>query len=68
VFRPVPGLGRPETVIGNLYLGGSSAHPGGGVHGICGGLAAWAALRAEGVLGGRRHRALTAALHLIYRD
>jgi phytoene dehydrogenase-like protein len=68
VFRPVPGLGRPETVVDNVYLGGSSAHPGGGVHGICGGLAARAALGAEGVLGRRRRRALTAALHALYRD
>ncbi len=68
VFRPVPGLGRPETVIANLYLGGSSAHPGGGVHGICGGLAARGALRAHGVLGRARRRALTAALDLLYRD
>jgi phytoene dehydrogenase-like protein len=26
VFRPVPGLGRPETVIKGLYLGSASAH------------------------------------------
>jgi phytoene dehydrogenase-like protein len=68
VFRPVPGLGRPETVVGNVYLGGSSAHPGGGVHGVCGAMAARAALRAEGVTGRVRRRALSAALDLLYRD
>ncbi len=36
VFRPVPGLGRAETRIKNLYLGSASAHPGGGVHGAPG--------------------------------
>ncbi|HEX6210558.1 MAG TPA: NAD(P)/FAD-dependent oxidoreductase, partial [Methylomirabilota bacterium] len=36
VFRPVPGRGRAETPVRNLYLGSSSAHPGGGVHGACG--------------------------------
>ncbi len=44
IFRPVPGLGRSETRIKNLYLGSASAHPGGGVHGACGMNAARAAV------------------------
>jgi phytoene dehydrogenase-like protein len=44
VFRPIPGLGRPETPVRNLYLASASAHPGGGVHGGCGSNAARAAV------------------------
>ncbi len=44
VFRPVPGLGRPETPIRGLYLASAAAHPGGGVHGGPGANAARAAL------------------------
>jgi phytoene dehydrogenase-like protein len=44
VFRPLPGLGRPETPIKQLYLASASAHPGGGVHGACGANAARAAV------------------------
>jgi phytoene dehydrogenase-like protein len=44
VFRPTPGLGRPETPLRGLYLASASAHPGGGVHGACGANAAKAAL------------------------
>ena len=44
IFRPVPGLGRPETPVDRLFLASASAHPGGGVHGACGANAAVAAL------------------------
>jgi phytoene dehydrogenase-like protein len=54
VFRPVPGLGRPETPITGLYLGSASAHPGGGVHGAPGANAARAA-----IAGDRRRRVLS---------
>jgi phytoene dehydrogenase-like protein len=46
VFRPTPGLGRPETPVRGLYLASASAHPGGGVHGAPGAIAVKAALRA----------------------
>ncbi|MBR7741792.1 NAD(P)/FAD-dependent oxidoreductase [Phycicoccus sp. BSK3Z-2] len=51
VLRPTPGPGRPETPVPGLFLAGSSAHPGGGVHGACGWNAALAALRQRGPLG-----------------
>ena len=47
IFRPIPGLGRPETSISNLLLASSSAHPGGGVHGAPGAIAARALLRRQ---------------------
>ena len=66
VFRLVPGFGRPETPIGNLYLGSAAAHPGGGVHGVCGFLAARAALGEHGWAGGLRRRVTSAGLDLVH--
>ncbi|MCU7727503.1 NAD(P)/FAD-dependent oxidoreductase [Actinoplanes sp. KI2] len=68
VFRPIPGLGRPDTPIDRLYLASSAAHPGGGVHGAPGGNAAHAALTRDGGLTGEAYRAaITAAHRAIYR-
>ncbi len=36
VMRPIPGWGRYETPVRNLYLCGAGAHPGGGVTGAPG--------------------------------
>jgi phytoene dehydrogenase-like protein len=44
-MRPVPGWGQYRTPISGLYLGGSGAHPGGGITGEPGRLAAQAILR-----------------------
>ena len=39
-MRPVPGWGHHRTPVENLYLGGSGTHPGGGIVGGAGRLAA----------------------------
>jgi phytoene dehydrogenase-like protein len=44
VFRPTPSFGRPDTPFRGLYLASASVHPGGGVHGGPGAIAARAAL------------------------
>ena len=61
IFRPTPGLGRPETPIERLFLASASAHPGGGVHGACGWNAAKSALHIDGpAYAARRRLARTA--------
>jgi phytoene dehydrogenase-like protein len=67
VFRPVPGLGGAATPIDRLFLGGCSAHPGGGVHGGPGANAARAALARAGALGPARRWATDQLLRRIYR-
>lgn len=56
IFRPTPGFGRAETPIDGLFLGSAGAHPGGGVHGVCGRNAARAALASDGLTGWPRRR------------
>lgn len=67
VFRPVPGMGGASTPIDRLFLSGSSAHPGGGVHGGPGSNAARAALARDGLLGGGRRKASQLLMNRLYR-
>ncbi|TDU83256.1 phytoene dehydrogenase-like protein [Kribbella voronezhensis] len=67
IFRPTIGLGSPRTVVSGLYLGSSAIHPGPGVHGACGHLAARTALRDASALGALTRTPATAALRHLQR-
>jgi phytoene dehydrogenase-like protein len=67
IFRPVPGMGRPETPVEGLFLASASATPGGSVHGACGRNAANAALRAGGLTGWPRRKLRRAVLSMLTR-
>ncbi|GAB48920.1 phytoene desaturase family protein [Mobilicoccus pelagius] len=62
IWRPATGLGGPWTHVRGLYLGSAATHPGGGVHGGSGYLAARAALKDAGGVGPLTARARSAAL------
>ena len=47
IFRPAPALDPYATPATGIYLCSSATPPGGGVHGMCGHLAARSALRRE---------------------
>ncbi|WP_210424385.1 phytoene desaturase family protein [Gephyromycinifex aptenodytis] len=68
LWRPVTGLGGPRTHIEGLYLGSAAIHPGGGVHGGCGYLAARAALADQSWWGRPVKQLSLAALHHLYAD
>lgn len=68
IFRPVVGLGGAATPVDRLFLAGSSAHPGGGVHGGPGSNAARAALRRAGARGWATRNATNALMKRLYRD
>jgi phytoene dehydrogenase-like protein len=65
IFRPTPGFGRAETPVQNVYLGSAGAHPGGGVHGVCGRNAARAALAGDGARGWPRRQLTRAVMSLL---
>ncbi|WP_052465954.1 phytoene desaturase family protein [Mobilicoccus massiliensis] len=67
IWRPVPGLGGPYTHVRGLYLGSAAIHPGGGVHGAAGHLAARAALLDSGA-GRLANAGRVAANRAIYRN
>jgi phytoene dehydrogenase-like protein len=66
VFRPTPGLGRPDTPVERLFLAGATAHPAGAVHGTPGANAARAALARGGRFGALYGAGIRAGQRLVY--
>lgn len=56
LFRPIPGLSGSQTPVRRLFRASASAHPGGGVHGVCGLDTAREALAGTGLRGALRRR------------
>ncbi|MGI8880233.1 MAG: phytoene desaturase family protein [Jatrophihabitans sp.] len=67
IFRPAVGLGGAATPVDRLFLAGSSAHPGGGVHGGPGSNAARAALLRAGRLGWATRQVSAELMRRLYR-
>lgn len=67
IFRPALGLGGASTPVDRLFLAGSSAHPGGGVHGGPGSNAARAALLRAGHTGWATRQVSAAVMRRLYR-
>ncbi|QQS00449.1 MAG: NAD(P)/FAD-dependent oxidoreductase [Austwickia sp.] len=68
IWRPGTGFGGPRTHLRGLYLGSAASHPGGGVHGACGYLAARAALTDAKPWGRRGETVRLAAVRRLYAD
>ena len=68
LWRPVSGFGGPRTHIPGLYLGSAAIHPGGGVHGACGWMAARATLADASAISGLPGRAWSRALRSLYAN
>lgn len=67
-WRPVTGLGGPGTHLEGLFLASAAVHPGGGVHGGAGFVAARAALREQAWWGRPLRRLRLASLHRLYAE